>query len=149
MLVLLGIAGLLFPAIPGAPLLWAGLATAAWAEDFEFVHPVTLGILGVLAVLTYVVDFLAGAFGARRFGASGRAMAGAMIGAAGGIFLGLAGVLIGPFVGAVIGELSVARNLQSAGRAGFGATVGLALGVAAKLGLAFTMIALYLFARFF
>jgi len=47
--------------------------------------------------------------------------------------------LLGPFIGAVLGELTVQSDLRTAGRAGVGATVGLALGVAAKLALAFAM----------
>jgi uncharacterized protein YqgC (DUF456 family) len=47
---------------------------------------------------------------------------------------------VGPFVGAVIGELSVRRNLAAASRAGVGAALGMALGTAAKLAIAFAMI---------
>jgi uncharacterized protein YqgC (DUF456 family) len=57
-----------------------------------------------------------------------------------GLFFGVVGVLVGPFVGAAIGELSVRRNLAAAGRAGIGATLGLALGTAAKLAIAFAMV---------
>jgi uncharacterized protein YqgC (DUF456 family) len=56
-------------------------------------------------------------------------------------------VLLGPFIGAVIGELTVRRDLQAAGRAGVGATIGLALGVAAKLALGFAMIGIALVMR--
>ena len=105
--------------------------------------------LGVMAALTYAVDFLAGAFGARRFGASRRAVIGAVLGAVVGLFFGIPGVLLGPFVGAVLGELSTRSDLKSAGRAGFGATLGLALGVAAKLSLAFAMVGIFLVVRFF
>ena len=97
-------------------------------------------MLGVLAALAVAVDFIAGAFGVKRFGASGRAVTGATIGAIVGLFFGIVGVLVGPFVGAVIGELSVRRNLAAAGRAGVGAALGLALGTAAKLAIAFAMI---------
>jgi uncharacterized protein len=66
-----------------------------------------------------------------------------------GLFLGLPGVLFGPFIGAVIGELSARRNLEDAARAGFGATIGLVLGVALKLALALSMIGIFAVARFF
>ena len=147
LLVLLGLAGLAVPALPGAPLLFAGLLLAAWAEDFVFVGGWTLGVLGVLALLTYAVDFIAGAFGAKRFGASGRAIVGATLGAIVGIFFGIFGILLGPFIGAAIAEYSVVRNVSDAGRAGYGATIGLVLGVAAKLTLAFAMIGLFTLAR--
>ena len=148
-LTLLGLAGLLLPALPGAPLLFVGLLLAAWAENFAFVGWKTLVILGIMALLTYVVEFAASAFGVKRFGASNRAMVGAMVGGMAGLFFGLPGVLLGPFVGAVIGELSLRRSLPEAGRAGIGASVGMALGVAAKLALGFGMVGVYLLARFF
>jgi hypothetical protein len=149
LLAAVGVAGLVLPAIPGAPLLLAGLLLAAWAEDFAYVGIKTLAILGVLAVLTYGVDFWATMFGAKRFGASRRAVVGALIGVVVGIFLGFPGVLFGPFIGAVIGELSARRNLQQATRAGIGATIGLVLGAALKIALALSMIGVFLVARFF
>jgi len=148
-LVVLGIVGLVVPAMPGAPLLFAGLVAAAWAENFAFVGWGTLAVLGVLALLTYVVDFAATAFGAKRFGASKRAIMGAVIGSIIGLFFGLPGVVIGPFAGAVIGELSARRGLEAATRAGIGATIGLALGAAAKLALAFSMVGVFAIVRFF
>lgn len=148
-LIVIGIAGLVLPAVPGAPLLFAGLWLAAWADNFHYIGWGTLVILGILAVLTYVVDFAATAFGAQRFGALKRAIFGAALGALVGLFFGLPGVLLGPFVGAVIGELSGQRGLHAATRAGIGATIGLALGVAAKLALAFSMMGIFAVLRFF
>jgi uncharacterized protein YqgC (DUF456 family) len=110
-LVLVGLAGLFLPAIPGAVVLFAGLAVAAWADNFVYVGWGTLTVLGVLALLTYLADSLASAFGAKRYGASPRAVTGAVVGAVIGIFFGLPGVLLGPFVGADIGELSARRHL--------------------------------------
>ena len=73
-LVAAGMAGLLFPALPGAPILFVGLVVAAWAEGFAHISTGTLIVLGVMALLMYLVDFLASAFGAKRFGASPRAI---------------------------------------------------------------------------
>ena len=147
-LAVIGLAGMLLPIIPGAPILFAGLVMAAWADDFAYVGLWTLVLLGILVGLTYVVDLLAGAFGVKRFGASPRAMVGAAVGTLLGLFFGLLGVIIGPFVGASIGELTTSRNLEMAGRAGIGATLGLAIGAAAKLALAFTMLGIFAVARF-
>ena len=148
LLVIAGLAGLVLPGIPGAAVLYAGLVLAAWAEDFAFAGIGTLAILAVLALLTYVVDFVAGMLGAKHFGASRRAMTGAMLGAILGIFFGLPGLLFGPFAGAAIGEFSAQQSLGAAGRAGIGATIGLAMGVAAKLALASAMLAVFAAARF-
>jgi uncharacterized protein len=148
-LIITGLVGIVLPLLPGAPLLFLGLVAAAWAEDFAYVGFGTLGILAALTALIYVVDFLAGILGAKHFGASPRAMIGAGIGAVVGIFMGFVGIIIGPFLGAVIGELSVRRELTAAGMAGLGTTIGLLLGVAAKIALGLTMVGIFVLVRFF
>ncbi len=146
-LIVIGALGLVLPVVPGSPLIFLGALLAAWAEGFAYIGPWSLVALGVLAALAIAVDFIASAFGVKRFGASGRAMTGATLGAILGLFFGIVGVLVGPFIGAVIGELSVRRNLAAAGRAGVGAALGLALGAAAKLAIAASMIGIIVFMR--
>jgi len=141
--------GLVVPALPGPLLLFAGLWAAAWAEGYAYVSTGTLVALGIMALLAVLADFVAGAFGARRYGASVRSITGAALGAVVGIFFGLPGLLLGPFIGALIGELSARKGLVAAGRAGWGATLGLVVGTAAKLALGFAMAALFLMVRFF
>jgi uncharacterized protein YqgC (DUF456 family) len=147
-LVGLGLVGLILPGLPGAPLILLGLILGAWAENFAYVGVWTLLLLTILAGLTYAVDFWATIFGARKFGASKRAVIGALFGVVTGLFLGLPGVIFGPFIGAVIGELSARRDLQQATRAGIGATLGLAIGSALKLALALAMIGIFAVVRF-
>ena len=146
-LIVIGALGMILPVLPGAPLILMGALLAAWAEGFQYLGYPSLILLGVLAVLAVAVDFIAGAFGVKRFGASGRAVTGATIGAIVGLAFGIVGVLVGPFVGAVVGELSVRRNLAAAGRAGVGAALGLALGTAVKLAIAFAMIGVIIVMR--
>ena len=147
-LVMAGVIGLILPAFPGAIFLFLGFLLAAWAEDFVHIGLGTLSVLGLMALMIYAVDFIAGALGAKRFGASTRAIVGASIGAVVGLFFGIPGVLLGPFIGAVLGELSVQRNLLAAGKAGVGTTIGLALGVAAKLAIALSLVGLFAVVRF-
>lgn len=142
-----GLAGLLLPVVPGAPVLFLGLLLGAWAEEFRYIGVWTLLVLAGMAALTYVVELAASMLGVRRFGGSRRAMAGAVLGGIVGIFLGIPGILLGPFVGAVIGELSLQRSLNQASRAGIGTVVGLAIGVAGKLALGIAMIGLFLLVR--
>jgi hypothetical protein len=143
-----GLAGLVLPAVPGAPLIFTGLIVAAWADDFAYIGTWTIVVLAVLTLLIIGVDFWATMFGAKKFGASRRAIAGALVGSIVGLFLGIPGVLFGPFIGAVIGEISSRRSLAQAARAGFGASLGLILGAAVKLALAFSMIGLFVAVRF-
>jgi len=148
LLIAIGFAGLMLPALPGAPLLFSGLVLAAWAEDFLYIGTGTLVTLAALALLTYLVDIIAGAFGAQRYGASARSLVGATLGSIVGLFFGIPGVIFGPFIGAMIGEFTVNRELFSAGRAGWGATLGLLLGTAIKLSLAFAMLGIFMVMRF-
>jgi uncharacterized protein YqgC (DUF456 family) len=74
---------------------------------------------------------------------------GAALGALVGLFFPPLGWVLGPFAGAVLGELTVKRDFESAQRAGFGATLGLLLGGAAKLALGCLMIGIFLAVRFF
>ena len=74
-----GLIGLFLPVLPGAPLIFAGLVIAAWAEDFHYAGLWTVVILAILTLLTLAVDFWATIFGAKKFGASKRAVIGALI----------------------------------------------------------------------
>ena len=147
-LVAVGLAGILLPALPGTILIFAGLLLAAWADGFARVGTGTLVLIGVIAAASYAVDFVAAALGAKHLGASPRAMTGAALGTLLGLFLGLPGLILGPFVGAVLGELSVHRDLGRAGRAGVAAWIGFAIGTAVKVALAFSMVAIFLAAMF-
>jgi uncharacterized protein YqgC (DUF456 family) len=147
LLIVAGFAGLILPAIPGIPLVFAGLVLLAWAEHFVHVGWVTLTILGVLALASYGVDFLATALGAKKFGASARAIWGAAIGALVGLFFGLPGLLFGPFLGAVVGEFSGRATLKEALHAGAGATLGLLFGTLLKIALAFAMVGVFVLDR--
>jgi hypothetical protein len=147
LLIATGFAGLILPALPGIPLVYAGLVLLAWADDFAYVGWVTLALLGVLALLSYGIDFLTTVLGAKRFGASPRAMVGAALGAVIGLFFGLPGLLLGPFVGAVIAEFSLRGSARAATRAGVGATIGLLFGALLKVALAFTMIGVFILDR--
>ena len=148
-LVVIGLAGILLPALPGTILIFAGLLLAAWADGFTRVGAGTLTVVGVIAAASYGVDFVAAALGAQHLGASPRAMTGAALGTLLGLFFGLPGLILGPFVGAVLGELSAHRDFGRAGRAGIAAWVGFAIGTAVKVALAFTMVAIFLAAMFF
>lgn len=145
LMVLVGALGTALPALPGVLLVLAGLLLAAWTDGFVHIGQGTLILLAALAVLTYGVDFAAGALGAQRVGASRRALVGAFVGGLVGLFFGLPGVLLGPFVGAVLGEYTVQRNLSQAGKVGIGTWLGMAVGLAAKLAIVFSMIAIFLF----
>jgi hypothetical protein len=59
-LIVIGIAGLVLPALPGPVLLFLGFVAAAASEDFVHVGTTTLVALGGMAALAYAVDVIAG-----------------------------------------------------------------------------------------
>jgi uncharacterized protein YqgC (DUF456 family) len=147
-LVIVGLAGIVFPALPGTILIFAGLLLIAWADGFTRVGAGILVLIGVIGAASYTVDFVAAALGAKRIGASKMAVVGAALGTLLGLPFGLPGVIFGPLAGAVVGELIEYRDLMRAGRAGMAAWIGFLVGTAVKLALAFSMIALFLVAFF-
>jgi uncharacterized protein YqgC (DUF456 family) len=152
LLILVGLAGVILPALPGLPLVFAGMLLAAWAGGFAKIGVGTLVVLGLLTLLSMGVDFWAAALGARRVGASRLALVGAVLGTVVGIFLGPIGLFAGPFIGALAGELLHGRSLDRIGhatRVGIGTWFGIVLGIALKLMLAFAMLGLFAWAWFY
>jgi uncharacterized protein YqgC (DUF456 family) len=147
-LVAVGVVGVVLPALPGALLIVAGLGLAAWADGFTRVGVWTIALIAVIGAVSYGVDFVAAAVGAKKLGASPRAVTGAALGTLFGLFLGLPGVIFGPLVGAIIGELTTHRDLARAGASGMAAWIGFAIGTAVKIAMAFSMIAIFLAAFF-
>lgn len=147
-LIVVGLAGTVLPGLPGIPLLLLGMVVAAWIDDFMRIGVLVLVILGVLTVLSIVIDFAAAALGARRVGASRPAIIGAVVGATVGLFFGLPGLILGPFVGAVVGELLARQRLAreditAATKVGVAAWIGFAAGSVARLAVAFAMLGVF------
>ena len=147
-LVVVGLAGTILPALPGVPLVFMGLLIAAWMGDFQKIGWPTLTILALLTALAVAADLLATLFGAKRAGASKLALLGAAIGSIVGLFFGLIGILVFPFVGAVAGELVARQRLDRAARVGLATWLGMLFGALAKLSLAITMVGVFLIAYF-
>jgi uncharacterized protein YqgC (DUF456 family) len=96
--------------------------------------------IGIVAALGIAVDFISGSLGAKKIGASPRALWGAGIGTTIGMFFGLPGLLIGPFAGAVIGELWSGKSILRSAHVGVSTWFGMLLGIVAKVVLSFLMI---------
>ena len=148
LLILLGMAGTLFPALPGLPLMLGGFLLIGWVDDFHHLGSLSLTILTLITLVGMAIDFLAGLLGAKMTGASRQSLWGAFIGSIAGLPLGLAGVILGPLLGAVIGEFIARRDAWQAGRVGLGTLAGFLVSTAAKIGCAFAMLATAILAWF-
>jgi uncharacterized protein YqgC (DUF456 family) len=143
LLMAVGLAGTVLPALPGVPLIFIGVLLAAWAEDFQRISGWTIGVLGGLTVIAIVVDYVAAALTARRAGASKYGVIGAALGTVLGVFTGLWGLLFMPLVGAAFGEFIAHRDALRAGKIGAATWLGLLAATVLKLSIAFAMIGVF------
>ena len=145
-LVVIGLLGVVLPALPGLPLMFAGMWLAAWAGGYDQVGVGTVIMLAVLTLLSVGVDVAAALLGAKRVGASRLALLGAAIGTVAGLFTGFIGIIIGPFVGALVGEWLHGRRLGMAAKVGVGTWLGIVFAAVLKLALDFAMLGIFVFA---
>lgn len=138
-LIALGFAGTIVPAIPGLPMIAAAGWLIAWNGGYEAISGWTVALLVILAVIGIVVDTVAQTAGAQRAGASKAGIIGSIVGTVAGMFMGLFGLLFMPLIGAAVGEFWAKRNLLHAGRVGVATWIGMVAGTAIKIALAFTM----------
>ena len=142
----LGLVGAVFPVMPDSLFILAG----AFLHHFTVrpQHTVgwwTLGVLTALCILAHVVDFTAGAMGARKFGASKWGAFGGFLGAVVGLFFFPIGLFLGPVIGALCAEVIFAgRTLGPAARVGWGTFLGTTAGMAGKLLIDLSMVAIFL-----
>lgn len=140
-----GLLGTVLPIVPGTMMILAGAVIHRMMLGAEkSISWWIMGVLVLLVLLSFLVDFASGYFGARHFGATRWGTVGAIAGALVGIFFGLPGLIVGPVLGAIAGEFVAGRQLVKAGRAGWGALLGNMAGIIAKLLIALTMISLFL-----
>jgi len=102
---LAGLAGSVLPGLPGVPLIFISGLVYAFATDFEYVGGLTVAFLGLFAAIALVLDFVATAYGARRFGASNWGTAGGAIGGIVGALIGALFLGIGALFGLVLGAI--------------------------------------------
>jgi len=144
-LMFVGLVGTVLPLLPGTTIILAAAVLHHFALGPEkSVGWWTLSGLLVLAVGSYVVDFVSGALGAKKFGATRWGAIGGILGAIVGIFFGLPGIFLGPLIGVLAGELLGGKGLLPAGRSTWGTFLGTTAGMVVKLMIAATMIGWFL-----
>jgi uncharacterized protein YqgC (DUF456 family) len=143
MLIVAGLVGAIVPALPGIPLIFGGIWLIAGVDGYRHVGLWWLLGIGFVGAGGLAVDLLAGALGAKRAGASRRAIWGALVGTVIGLFFGLPGLLLGPFLGGVLGELAAGNSVLRSTHVGMSAWMGLIFGTIIKLVSSVTMVALF------
>lgn len=142
-LIAVGLAGALVPAVPGIPLMFAGIWLISGMDQYRHLGRWWLLGIGTVGAVGLALDLLAAALGAKRVGASAQAVWGALAGTLIGLFVGVPGLLLGPFLGALIGELSSGARLRRSAQVGVSAWLGLIFGTIIKLAASLMMLALF------
>jgi len=147
---LVGLAGSVLPVIPGAILIWVGMLIYGILTDFATLGTAFFIGQALAAGLVYTVDYLAGAYGTRRYGGSRYAVYGSILGTVLGLILmGPAGIIFGPFIGAITGELLNQKPLEQAFRTAVGTLLGLLGGAIVKFAIQIMMIIWFFWALYY
>lgn len=139
-LVVGGIAGAVLPVLPGIPMIFGGIWLAAAVDQYRHLGWAWLGAIGIVGAVGVALDFVSASLGAKRIGASPRALWGAGAGTVVGMFFGIPGLIVGPFAGAMAGELWSGTSVLRSAHVGVGTWVGMLLGMLAKVVISFLMI---------
>lgn len=138
-LILAGIAGCIFPFLPGPPLAYGSLILL----QISTYKPFTENFLVIWALVTTAVviaDYYIPIWGTKKFGGTKGGVWGATIGLIVGIFFfPPLGLIIGPFIGAFAGEIINKQDSNKAFRSAIGSFIGFVAGTLMKLGITVVM----------
>ncbi len=125
--------------------MFLGVLLYAIFTGFSEIGWLALLILGVIAGLTLLLDYLAQILGAKKWGASGFGILGAILGLIIGIFVGgIIGLIVMPILGTIIFELLANKKIKEAFKSGVGVFVGFIMGVMVKLVVAVAILGWFL-----
>jgi len=142
-LTVIGLAGVVVPLLPGTTLILIAMVVHKLLLPGDLSWAVVAWI-GVLWLVSVVIDFAGVLLGTRLFGGSKWGMAGAGGGALIGMFFSLPALLLGTFLGAAAAEKFVAKKTgRESLLAGVGAAAGFIVSTVGRLACAFAMIALF------
>ncbi len=122
---IIGLAGIFIPVLPGVPLVFAGTFIYAWATNFNVITIGYVILFAVLTVLASLIDYVGGLMTAKKFGASKYGLIGSIVGGITGlVFFSIPGMLAGQLLGVVAGELCFGTEMKKSFRAGFAVFAG-------------------------
>lgn len=130
---IVGVAGAVLPAMPGAPLSFIGLLLLYFCDGAD-VSATSLWVTGIFLVIVSVLDYVAPIWLTNLSGGSKQATRGSVIGLVVGLFVFPPwGLILGPFAGAFIGELMESASNGKALRVALMSFVGFVLTTGIKI----------------
>ncbi|MBW7458321.1 DUF456 domain-containing protein [Paenibacillus sepulcri] len=143
-LFVVGMAGAIFPILPGVLAIYAAFFVYGFFLSFEPFGFWFWTIQTLILAALILADYAVSAWGVKKYGGSKASVIGSTIGIIAGPFVIPAfGLLLGPLLGAVIGELIVGSTFNKSLKVGFGAVVGLFSSMVVKIILQLAMIILF------
>lgn len=145
-LIVSGFLGTFLPVLPGTTLIFAAALLHYFMMGMEASGLAWQGLvfMGILYILSLILDWFSGAIGARWFGSSKWGIIGAILGGIIGLFFSLPGLIIGPIVGVFVFEMLFAKKeVKDASNSTVGTVVGGIAGIIGRVLLAMGMIAWY------
>jgi len=142
-LILAGIAGCIFPVIPGPPLSFLGLLLLHFTGAVD-ITTFTLILTAILATVATILDYIVPIWGTKKAGGSKWGTRASGLGLIVGLFFSPIGIFVGPFIGALLGELlyhytrknntdNDSKKFGKSLKAAFGSFLGLMFGVVLKI----------------
>lgn len=149
LLMLPGLIGVIAPVLPGIPYMFVVALILAYWEHFTRITPLELSILGIITVISLLVDYFSGVLGAKFGGASPGALKAGIIGLLVGlVLLPPLGSIIGLFLGVLGYELFDHHSKEKAIKAATGSLLGAVAGIGINVVLAVLFLILFLFFAF-
>lgn len=145
LLFIVGMAGTVYPVLPGVIAIYAAFFVYGWMASFEPFGFWFWTIQTTIFVVIIVADYVLSAASVKKYGGSKASIIGMTIGLITGPFIiPVLGLIIGPLVGAIVGELFKVPDFKHALKVGWGSLVGLFASVVMKVVLQSLMILIFI-----
>ncbi len=140
----IGFLGVFLPGIPGTGLIFITALIYGIITKFSDITIAIIVIMGILTVVSVILDYASSIFTTKKAGASKYGLVGAVIGGIiGFIIFNIIGLLIGQFIGAVVGELIKKTDARKSIKIGFASFLGYIIGIVANSTIAVIMIVIF------
>lgn len=143
-LFVVGLAGAIFPVLPGVIAIYAAFFVYGWFFGFSELGIWFWSLQTFIVIVVFVADYAVSALGVQKFGGSKASIWGSTIGIIIGPFVipGF-GLVLGPFLGAVLAEFLIGTSIKEAMKIGIGSVVGLLASTVMKIILQLVMIIVF------
>lgn len=144
-LFVIGMAGAVFPILPGVFAVFAGFIAYGFFFTFDPFGIWFWVIQSLLVIIVIVAEYAISSIAVKKVGGSTASVTGTNVGLILGPFLiPMFGIILGPLIGSMMGEMKHTQDWRHLLKVGFGSVVGFAISVVVKVILQLLMIILFI-----